>query len=147
MGLKKYDSQVLASTTQFVNAKKEEEKKVEPKAEEKLEPINPPTEVIQEKIVEKIETNEDPIPVQSISSLGNDIDINALLDAKLKEFLKNNRSKVGRPRDYEEETTVISMRLEKSIYEFAKNQARVENTNMTQYIKELIRKEMKRIKG
>ena len=96
---------------------------------------------------EKVETNEDPIPVQSISSLGNDIDINALLDAKLKEFLKNNRSKVGRPRDYEEETTVISMRLEKSIYEFAKNQARVENTNMTQYIKELIRKEMERIKG
>lgn len=146
MARKNYESQVLTSTTQFVNEKKEKENKVEPKVEEKIEPVaSAPIEVKEPIIEQKTDIKEEASPVQSVPSLGSEIDIDALLDAKLKEYLKNNKGKVGRPRDYEEETTVISIRLEKSIYEFAKNQARVENTNMTQYIKELIRKEMDKV--
>jgi hypothetical protein len=126
-----------------VNEKKEKENIVEPIVEEKIESvIVTPTEVKEPIIEQKTEIKEDPSPAQNVPPLGPGIDIDALLDAKLKEYLKNNKGKVGRPRDYDEETTVISIRLEKRIYEFAKNQARVENTSMTQYIKELIRKEM-----
>lgn len=147
MARKNYESQVFASATQFINKQKEAEKKSEVPKEKKIEqPKAEGSKEVAKKVIEKKITEEtkkiETTPVETRSpAIDPSIDIDALLDAKFKEYLMA-KNKNDKRRVYEEETTMISVKLEKSIYNYAKQQG----PNMTQYIKNLIKADMEKNK-
>ena len=50
--------------------------------------------------------------------------------------------KVGRPKKYEKDTKVISVRVDSDVYEFVKKKGKVEYDGITDYINHLIQIEM-----
>ena len=148
MAKKQYESKIATQTKNFINVKtpslveetekntseKEQivEEKPEDKSTEDLKPIETVT-------PEKYE-NDDPNKFK--------YDLDAMVQAKLQELLSSGKligslnSKAGRPRKYEEKTRIASIRLEESVYEYARQMGRTEFESMTEYINQLIKNDM-----
>ena len=147
MARKQYQSQVLASTAEFISQKKDIENQPGVSAETTNVSVKKEITVEKEPETKKSteENNNSVMPDIDLSAAAPQIDINALLDVKIQEALQAKKN--GRPKGYEEETTVVSVRMELSVYEFARNQSHKQRKSMTQYIKELIKKEMERVEA
>ena len=149
MAKKQYESKIATQTKNFINVKtpslveetekntseKEQivEEKPEDKSTEDLKPIETVT-------PEKKYDNDDPNKFK--------YDLDAMVQAKLQELLSSGKligslnSKAGRPRKYEEKTRIASIRLEESVYEYARQMGRTEFESMTEYINQLIKNDM-----
>lgn len=148
MAKKQYESKIATQTKNFINVKtpslveetkntSEKEQIVEEKPEDKsTEDLKPIETVTPEKKYE----NDDPNKFK--------YDLDAMVQAKLQELLSSGKligslnSKAGRPRKYEEKTRIASIRLEESVYEYARQMGRTEFESMTEYINQLIKNDM-----
>lgn len=159
MAKKQYESKIATQTKNFINVKapsftediattKEtvsetpEPNKENTDNEEEIQK-NAPVQSTVTKETAALEPNSEETDTDKLK-----YDLDAMVQAKLQELLTSGKligslgSKAGRPRKYEEKTRIASIRLEESVYEYARQMGRTEFESMTEYINQLIKNDM-----
>ena len=159
MAKKQYESKIATQTKNFINVKApsftEEISTTKETVSETPEPNkennnneeeiqkNAPVQSTVTKETAALEPNSEETDTDKLK-----YDLDAMVQAKLQELLTSGKligslgSKAGRPRKYEEKTRIASIRLEESVYEYARQMGRTEFESMTEYINQLIKNDM-----
>ena len=105
--------------------------------------FNPPK--IDKRVEEKPQVKEQ--SVKTVETVQDPKVIDLLVKEEVRKIMESEKTpiqanKVGRPKKYMNSTKVISVRLDADTYEFVRKKGRVEYDGITDYINQLIQKEM-----
>ncbi len=158
MAKRQYESKIAVQTRNFLNINNQnlaeheeepevkavpEEKPVDKKATPKAPKEDKPKKTAPVKTEEK-KIPEEKAPVEEadpVTEKVNDI-IKSLIESGQLQPKKS--GKIGRPKKYEDDTIVASIRMTKENYDYAYNVGRMKFNSMTEYVNHLIEEDMKK---
>ena len=154
MAKRQYESKIAVQTRNFLNINNqnlaEHEAEPEVKAVPEEKPVDKkatpkaPTEDKPKKPAPVNKIPEEKAPVEEadpVTEKVNDI-IKSLIESGQLQPKKS--GKIGRPKKYEDDTIVASIRMTKENYDYAYNVGRMKFNSMTEYVNHLIEEDMKK---
>ncbi len=155
MAKRQYESKIAVQTRNFLNINNqnlaEPEEKPEVKAVHEEKPVEKKTTPKEDKPKKTapVKTEEKKIPEEKatveeadpVTEKVNDI-IKSLIESGQLQPKKS--GKIGRPKKYEDDTIVASIRMTKENYDYAYNVGRMKFNSMTEYVNHLIEEDMKK---
>jgi outer membrane biosynthesis protein TonB len=155
MAKRQYESKIAVQTRNFLNINNqnlaEPEEKPEVKAVPEEKPVEKKTTPKEDKPKKTapVKTEEKTIPEEKtqveeadpVTEKVNDI-IKSLIESGQLQPKKS--GKIGRPKKYEDDTIVASIRMTKENYDYAYNVGRMKFNSMTEYVNHLIEEDMKK---
>ncbi len=154
MAKRQYESKIAVQTRNFLNINNQNLAEPEEIPEEKTVPEEKPVDKkatpkapIEDKPKKPAPVNkipEEKAPVEEadpVTEKVNDI-IKSLIESGQLQPKKS--GKIGRPKKYEDDTIVASIRMTKENYDYAYNVGRMKFNSMTEYVNHLIEEDMKK---
>ena len=154
MAKRQYESKIAVQTRNFLNINNQNLAEHEVEPEVKAVPEEKPVDKKATPKAPKEDKPKKPAPVNKIPEEKAPVEEADPVTEKVNDIIKSliesgqlqpkKTGKIGRPKKYEDDTIVASIRMTKENYDYAYNVGRMKFNSMTEYVNHLIEEDMKK---